>query len=149
MLGSTQHNFLPLLANYFGSLDGLSEAMGYQLEGIKGIGKESAESILSFFAEEDNKKLIQALKEKGVSPSIKRTGPLEGEQFVFTGSLENITRGEAKEMVERSGGIVSGSISKNTDFVVVGEKPGSKFEKAKKLGLKILDEDEFKKLVEG
>jgi DNA ligase (NAD+) len=138
-----------LLANYFGSLDGLSQAMGYQLEGIKGIGKESAESILSFFAEEDNNKLIQALKEKGVSPSIKRTGPLEGKQFIFTGSLENITRGEAKEMVERSGGIVSGSVSKNTDFVVVGEKPGSKFEKAMKLGLKILDEDEFKKLVEG
>lgn len=136
-----------LLANYFGSLDGLSQAMGYQLEGIKGIGKESAESVLSFFADEDNKKLIQALKEKGVSPKEKKSGPLEGKQFVFTGSMENLKRGEAKEMVEKMGGIVSVSVSKNIDFVVVGEKPGSKFEKAKKLGIKILDEEEFKKLV--
>jgi DNA ligase (NAD+) len=136
-----------LLANYFGSLDGLSQAMGYQLEGIKGIGKESAESILSFFADEDNKKLIQALKDKGVSPTIKQTGPLEGKQFVFTGSMKNTTRGKAQELVEKNGGIVSGSISKNTDFVVVGEKPGSKLEKAKKLEVKILNEEEFKKVV--
>jgi DNA ligase (NAD+) len=138
-----------LLAGYFGSLDALSQAMGYQLEGIKGIGKESAESILNFFADEDNKRLIVALKQKGISPTAKITGPLNGKQFVFTGSMENITRGEAKEMVEKKGGIVSGSVSKNTDFVVVGKKPGSKFEKAKKLVIKILDEEEFKKLVEG
>jgi DNA ligase (NAD+) len=137
-----------LLAGYFGSLDALSIAMGYQLEGIKGIGKESAESVLNFFADEDNKKLIQALKAKGISPTQNISGPLEGKQFVFTGSMENITRGEAKEMVEKMGGMVSGSISKNTDFVVVGEKPGSKFEKAKKLGIKILDEEEFQKLLE-
>jgi DNA ligase (NAD+) len=137
-----------LLAGYFGSLDALSQAMGYQLEGIKGIGKESAESVLSFFADEDNQKLIQALKDKGISPTIKKTGPLDGKQFVFTGSMENTTRGEAKEFVERMGGIVSGSVSKNTDFVVVGDKPGSKLEKAKKLGLTILDEVGFKELVE-
>jgi DNA ligase (NAD+) len=136
-----------LLANYFGSLDALSQAMGYQLEGIKGIGKESAESVLSFFAEEENKKLIQALKEKGLSPSSMKTGPLEGKQFVFTGSMEGITRGKAQEMVEKMGGMVSGSISKNTDYLVVGEKPGSKFEKAKKLGIRILDKEEFKKLI--
>jgi DNA ligase (NAD+) len=136
-----------LLANYFGSLEALSQAMGYQLEGIKGIGKESAESVLSFFTDEDNKKLIQALKKKGVSPKEKRSGHLDGKQFVFTGSMENITRGQAKEMVGMTGGIVSGSVSKSTDFIVVGAKPGSKLEKAKKLGIKILDEEEFKRLV--
>lgn len=138
-----------LLASYFGSLDGLSLAMGYQLEAIKGIGNESAESVLNFFADEDNKKLIRALKDKGISPTTKKTGPLEGKQFVFTGSMEGTTRGEAKVLVEMMGGIVSGSVSKNIDFVVVGEKAGSKLDKAKKLGIIILDEKEFKKLVEG
>jgi DNA ligase (NAD+) len=137
-----------LLAGYFGSLDALSKAMGYQLEGIKGIGKESAESVLSFFADEENQKLIQSLKDKGISPTTRRTGPLEGKQFVFTGSMEGITRSAAKELVEKMGGIVSGSVSKNTDYVVVGDKPGSKFEKAKKLGVTILDEKKFKELVE-
>jgi DNA ligase (NAD+) len=138
-----------LLASRYSTLDNLSKAMGYQLEGIKGIGKESAESILEFFADEDNQRLIQAMKDRGINPRVKKPGPLEKKQFVFTGSMKNITRGEAKELVENLGGIVSGSVSKNTDYVVVGEKPGSKFEKAKKLGVKIVDEEEFKKIVEG
>ncbi|UCE74053.1 MAG: hypothetical protein JSV56_13705, partial [Methanomassiliicoccales archaeon] len=137
-----------LLANYFNSLDNLSQAMGYQLEGIKGIGKESIESILSFFSDEDNKKLIQTLKARGVSPTTKKTGPLDGKQFVFTGSLENISREEASDLVVNAGGIVSSSVSKSTDYVVVGKKPGSKFEKAKKLGIKVVDEEEFKSIVE-
>ncbi|UCG68981.1 MAG: NAD-dependent DNA ligase LigA [Thermoplasmata archaeon] len=137
-----------LLAAHFNSLDNLSNAMGYQLEGIKGIGKESIESILNYFSDEDNKKLIQVLEDRGVSPTTKMRGPLEGKQFVFTGSLEGLSRDEASNSVTNAGGIVSNTVSKNTDFVVVGDKPGSKFEKAKKLGIKILDEKEFKKVVE-
>ncbi len=137
-----------LLASKYSNFENLSNAMFYQLENIKGIGKETAESIVSFFADEENKKLIDALLELGVSPTVKAQGPLEGKQFVFTGSLEGLSRDEAKNLVLERGGIVSSSISKNTDFVVVGEKPGSKFAKAKKLSIKIIDEEEFMRIVE-
>ena len=73
--------------------------------------------------------------------------PLKGEKFVFTGGLQSLSRPDASDVVKQKGGIVSSSVSRDTDYVVVGEKPGSKFEKAKKLGLKILDEEEFRKLV--
>ncbi|UCE37267.1 MAG: NAD-dependent DNA ligase LigA, partial [Thermoplasmata archaeon] len=73
----------------------------------------------------------------------------DGKQFVFSGSIETLSRDEASNLVMDKGGIVSNTVSKKTDFLVVGDKPGSKFEKAKKLGLKIIDEKEFKKIVEG
>jgi DNA ligase (NAD+) len=136
-----------LLASHFGSLDRLSQAMYYQLENIKGIGKETAESVVAFFSDEENKKLIHTLNEMGINPQIKEKGPLDGKQFVFTGSMESLSRDEASNLVLDKGGIVSNTVSKNTDFVVVGKKPGSKFEKAKKLGIKIVDEEEFKKIV--
>ncbi len=138
-----------LLATYFTNLGNLAEAKLEELENIKGIGKETAESIVSFFADKDNQKLIKTLMERGVRPITKEKGPLEGKQFVFTGSLESLSRDDASDMVLKNGGIVSSSVSKNTDFVVVGGKPGSKFEKAKKLGIKIINEEEFKRIVEG
>jgi DNA ligase (NAD+) len=137
-----------LLALHFGSLDRLSQAMYYQLENIKGIGKETAESIVSFFSDEENKKLIQTLKEMGINPQAKEKGSLDGKQFVFTGSMESISRDEASNLVLDKGGIVTNTVSKKTDFLVTGDKPGSKFEKAKKLGVKIVDEAEFKKILE-
>ncbi len=137
-----------LLASHFGSLDNLAETKLEELENIKGIGKETAESIVSFFANKECQKLIKTLKERGVNPIVKGTGPLEGKQFVFTGSLEGLSRDEASDLVMKKGGIVSSSVSKNTDFVVAGDKPGSKFEKAKKLGLNIIDEEEFRRIVE-
>ena len=136
-----------LLAARFTSLDALAQAQYYQLEDIKGIGKETAESVVGFFTDEKNMKLIQALKDRGVAPSEKAKGELEGKVFVFTGSMKDFSRDEASKLVTSRGGIVSGSLSKNTDYLVAGEKPGSKFKKAKKLGVKVLDEREFKEIV--
>jgi DNA ligase (NAD+) len=137
-----------LLAARFSNLDALSQAQYYQLETIKGIGKETAESVVAFFTDEKNMKLIQALKDRGVTPSEKARGDLEGKVFVFTGSMKELSRDEASKLVMNKGGIVSGNLSKNTDYLVAGEKAGSKLEKAKKLGVKVIDEDEFRLIVE-
>ncbi len=138
-----------LLASHFGSIDNLIETSVDELENIKGVGKETAESVVSFFSDKDNQKLIKTLLERGLSPKVKAKGPLEGKQFVFTGGLESLSRDDASDLVMKHGGIVASSVSKNIDFVVVGDNPGSKYEKAKKLGLKIIDEKEFKRIVEG
>jgi DNA ligase (NAD+) len=137
-----------LLASHFRSLDRLSQAMYYQLENIKGIGKETAESVVAFFSDEENKKLIQILKEMGLNPQAKEKGPLDGKQFVFTGSMGTLSRDEASNLVLDKGGIVTNTVSKKTDFLVIGDKPGSKFEKAKKLGVKIVDEKGFMEILE-
>ncbi len=111
-----------------------------------------ADSIYNFFRSEINRKIIQRLKELGVNFEEyelieKKDSPIANKVFVFTGTLDRFTRNEAKEIVERLGGKVSNSVSKKTDFVVVGRDPGSKFEKAKKLGVKIINEEEFLKLI--
>jgi DNA ligase (NAD+) len=137
-----------LLASHFGSIDNLTEARIDELENIKGVGKETAESVVSFFADKENQKLIKTLLERGLSPKAKAKGPLEGKQFVFTGGLESLSRDDASDLVMKHGGIVASSVSKNIDFVVVGDNPGSKYEKAKKMGLKIINEKEFKEMVE-
>lgn len=136
-----------LLAARFPNLDALAQAQYYQLEGIKGIGKETAESVVAYFTDEKNQNLIQALKDRGVAPSEKAKGDLEGKVFVFTGSMKGYSRDEASKLVMSRGGIVSGSLSKNTDYMVAGEKAGSKLERAKKLGVKVIDEKEFKEIV--
>lgn len=135
-----------LLAARFSSLDALLQAQYYQLEGIKGIGKETAESVVTYFSDEKNRALIHSLRERGVAPSAKEKGPLDGKTFVFTGSLKGYSRDDASKMVMRRGGLVSGSLSKSTDFLVAGEKAGSKLEKAKKLGVEIIDEEEFRRI---
>jgi len=137
-----------LLAARFPNLDALVQAQYYQLEDIKGIGKETAESVVAFFADEKNQNLIQALKERGVAPSEKAIGELDGKVFVFTGSMKEYSRDEASKLVMSKGGIVSGSLSKNTDYLVAGEKAGSKLKKAKKLGVKVIHEEEFKEIIE-
>ena len=108
-----------------------------------------AESIVTFFSSEENKELIERLKQAGVKTEEERVKglPLKGKKFVFTGKLDTISRPDASDLLKKLGGIVSSSISRDIDFVVVGEKPGSKYSKAQKLGLKIINEDEFKKIV--
>jgi DNA ligase (NAD+) len=138
-----------LLAFRFKNIDRIAEAKLEELENIKGIGKETAESIASFLGDPSNKKLIDTLKNHGVNPKEEEGGPLEGKQFVFTGSLEDFSREEASEAVTRLGGMVSNSVSKNTDFLVAGDKAGSKLEKAKKLGVKVIGEEEFNKIIKG
>jgi len=117
-----------------------------ELQRIKDIGPEVAQSIYRFFRDKKNLKFLERLKEAGVkliSEKEVREGKLKGKIFVFTGKLARISREEAKEKVRALGGKTSDSVSKNVDYVVVGEEPGSKYEKAKALGLKIIKEEEF------
>ena len=120
-----------------------------ELKEIDGLGEKSAEAIVTFFTSDENAKLIERLKGIGVkTKEIKKEGLLlQGKKFVFTGGLETLTRPQASDYVKQKGGIIVTSISKDIDYVVVGDKPGSKYDKAKKLGLTIIDEKEFKKLV--
>ena len=110
-----------------------------------------AESITEFFSEPANRNLIKKLNKAGVRPTAEKrevkSQKLAGKSFVFTGGLANRTREEAGELVVQNGGKVSGSVSKKTDYVVVGTDPGSKYNKAKELGVPILTEQEFEKLL--
>ena len=142
-----------LLAREFPTLEKLSQDSWEKLKTINGIGDEIASSIVQFFQQKDNQKVIQKLKESGVEypsrplpvqPILRK---LEGKTFVLTGSLKFLSREEAKSRVESLGGRTSSSVSKKTDFVVVGEDPGSKYEKAETLGVKIVTEDEFLRML--
>jgi len=120
----------------------------------EGIGPEIAQSLYVFFKEDKNRKLIEKLKNAGVNLKEKeeeelKEGLLKGKKFIFTGALLTMPRKEAEDLVIKNGGVVASSISKNIDYVVVGKDPGSKYEKAKKLNLKIINEDEFIKIVKG
>jgi len=137
------------LANYFGSIEKLKEASFEEINSIPNIGDVVAKSIYEFFRNKENLKLIDGLLKAGVKiiKPIKIEAKLKGLNFVFTGTLKTMTRDEAKEKVRLLGGNVSSSVSKNTDYVVAGENPGSKFEKAKKLGIKIITEEEFLQMI--
>lgn len=126
----------------------LSKADQDGLQEINLIGPKVAESIVQFFEQESNQKLLRRLKESGLTLAVeeereKAEGAFAGKTVVFTGALSSMTRDEASEKVEMARGKVSSSVSSKTDYVVVGDSPGSKYEKAKDLGIKILDEDEF------
>jgi DNA ligase (NAD+) len=112
-----------------------------------------AQSIVEFFSEPANRKLIQRLKDEGLRMTEKRAAPEDtrfaGKTFIFTGALERRSRDEAGAEVARHGGKVSSSVSKLTDYVVVGADPGSKYDKARSLGVPILSEDEFDELLAG
>lgn len=137
-----------ILAEKFKTIDRLMQATEAELLAINEIGPETASSIVNFFREERNRREIEELKKLGVKMEYEEEkGKLKGKVFVFTGTLKSFSREEAKELVEKEGGIVVNSVSKNVDYVVVGENPGSKYEKAKQLGLKIIGEEEFKKLL--
>ncbi len=139
-----------LLASHYDSLAELAKADIEQLEEIHGLGDKSAESIVTFFSTKENIKLIDKLKNIGVKTKqkSKKDTLLKGKKFVFTGSLQKITRPKASDLIKEKGGIVATTVTKDTNYVVVGENPGSKFEKAKKLGTNIINEEDFKKLLE-
>ncbi len=142
-----------ILARAFGSIEALERASREALEAIHGIGPEIAGSVAAFFSEARNRALIRRLEKLGVDPRppagrrAAAGGPLEGKTFVFTGALASMTREAAGEAVERLGGRVSASVSRKTDYVVMGEDPGSKAARAEKLGVAMLDEGAFRKLV--
>ena len=140
-----------LLASKYKSIDELSKASVEELKEIHGLGEKTAEAIGTFFASEENIKLVKKLKKAGVKTqeSAKTEDiPLKGKKFVFTGRLQSISRPNASDLIKQKGGIVASSISKDLDYVVAGENPGSKYKKAKKLGITIIDEEKFKELVE-
>ncbi len=140
-----------LLASHFKSLDSLMKVGKEELTEINEIGDKVAESIVVFFKEERNLKVIDKLRKAGLNfyqEEVQTSSDkLQNLQFVFTGELNKYSRSEAKKIVESMGGRVSSSVSKKTDYVVVGKNPGSKFEKAKSLGVNIIDEKEFLKLI--
>ena len=137
------------LAEYFGNLEKLADASKENLESIPNVGGVMAESVYGWFREERNKNFLKRLlKYVDIeNPKRRKPGKLAGKNFVFTGEMESMSRDEAKAKVRDLGGDPSEAVSKNTDFVVAGSNPGSKYDKAKKLGVKILDEKEFLKMI--
>jgi len=139
-----------LLAENFSSLEDLLNCTEQDLTAIDGVGPVVAESIVEYFSQENNRRTIQAILDSGVQimfESRKKAGSLDGKNFVLTGSLADMTRRQAKDMITAAGGKVSGSVSRNTDFVVAGESPGSKLARAKELGVAVIDEAGLKKLL--
>jgi DNA ligase (NAD+) len=132
------------LAEAFGSLDEIQEATVEELQRAEEVGPKVAESVRMFFQEPRNRELVQRLLDAGLQlqyTTRKRTGgPLAGLKFVITGTLPNLSREDARQLIETAGGKVSGSVSRKTNFVVAGEDAGSKLEKAKELGIVIVDE---------
>ncbi len=138
------------LARTYGNLSALSKTTADELQQIEGVGPNIAESIVDWFARPANQKLLKKLKAAGVDPQMekdeKKEGAFTGLTFVVTGTLPNFSRDDAKEFIENNGGKVTDSVSKKTSYLVLGENPGSKFDKAKSLGVKVIDEAELKKL---
>jgi DNA ligase (NAD+) len=140
-----------LLADHFSDLHSLMNSSREKLEAIEGIGPIVAESVASYFKQEENRRTIKQILESGVKiedAARKKAGKLKDRVFVLTGTLQNLTRSQAKALIETAGGKVSGSVSGRTDYVVAGDSPGSKRNKAKKMGITIIDEVAFKKLLE-
>ncbi len=138
-----------LLASKYDSIDELAKTSPEELMGIDGLGDKTAEAVGTFFATDENIELIKRLKDVGVKThEEKKTQlPFQGKKFVFTGGLSSISRPDASDLVKQVGGIVSSSVGKDIDYVVAGGKPGSKYKKAEKLGLNIINEKKFKELV--
>ena len=139
------------LANHFGSLEKLQNASLEELEGVYGIGDVVAKSIYDWFKDEKNthllEKLLKEIKIQPLGNPVSKLGKLKGKKFVLTGTMESLGRDEAKEKIRALGGSVSGSVSKNIDYVVAGKKAGSKLNKAESLEVKVLSEKDFLKLV--
>jgi len=141
-----------VLAKEYGSIDNLSSADIEDLSKVEDIGDITAKSIYSFFEQEQTKDLISRLKESGVNMSVieeeNSDNRFEGKIFVLTGSLEEFTREEASNIIEKFGGKTSSSVSKKTSYVLAGKESGSKLEKAQKLEVDIINEEEFKNMIE-
>lgn len=141
-----------LLASHFGTLDNISNADIEELSKVDGVGGKMAQSIYDFFRDENTINFLNQLKENGVEPSSEIFEPksdvLAGKIFVLTGTLQNLTRDEASEKIKLLGGKTASSVSKNTSYVIAGESAGSKLTKAQNLGVIILSEDEFLKMID-
>jgi DNA ligase (NAD+) len=142
----------PLLIEEFPSIDALLAASKEELAGVKGFGPRRADSVYNFFHSPAGEKLVKDLRDAGVKltedvkPKVKG-GALDGKTVVVTGTLQNYSRKEIEDAIKEHGGKATSSVSKNTDYVVVGDSPGSKADKAHQLGIPVLTEDEFEKLI--
>ena len=139
------------LASHFGSLDKLLKASLEEIDALSDVGPVVAKSIYLWFKDKHNQKMVQDLLAAGLKieklPVRQTSGKLNSQKIVVTGTLESLSREEAKAKIRAAGGDWANTVSKNTDYVVVGENPGSKSEKAKELGVKIINEEEFLKLL--
>ncbi len=147
MVGERTAQFL---AEHFGALDAIETAGEEELQQVEEVGPRIAKSIVEFFAEPKNRELVEELRAAGLTLRGKkkeRGTKLAGKTFVLTGTLATYSRDEAKKMIEDAGGKVTGSVSKKTDYVVAGADAGSKLDKAKELGVAVIDEKEMEKLV--
>jgi len=139
-----------LLAREFKTVDNLASQSVEALEQVHEIGPAVAQSIYNFFRNPTNLKVIEKFKQAGLELPVAAAGPKEtpmaGKTFVLTGALDALTRDQARKIIEESGGRVSSSVSAKTDFVIAGKNPGSKYDSARRLGVKILDEEAFKKM---
>jgi len=138
------------LAEHFGNLEKFLSASREELLSIEGIGPEVSEAVVEFLKSAEEKKYIEKLLKNGVkviSEKKKEKGKLSGQTFVLTGTLTSLERGQAKEKIRALGGEATETVSKNTTAVIVGENPGSKYEKAKKLGVQIMNEKEFLEMI--
>jgi DNA ligase (NAD+) len=147
MVGERTAQFL---AEHFGSMDALMKAAEEELQEVNEVGPRIAQSIVEFFQEPKNRALVKQLDDLGLrmtGTKKARGTKLAGKTFVLTGTLTHFTRDQAKKMIEDAGGRVSGSVSKKTDYVVAGDDAGSKLEKARELGVKVIGEKEMQELV--
>ncbi|MGA7401529.1 MAG: NAD-dependent DNA ligase LigA [Candidatus Sulfotelmatobacter sp.] len=147
MVGERTAQFL---AEHFGSIEALEKAGVEELQDVNEVGPRIAESIVEFFGIAANRKLVERLREAGLTLTGKkkeRGTKLAGKTFVLTGTLAHFTRDEAKKLIEDAGGKVTGSVSKKTDYVAAGADAGSKLDKAKELGVKVIDEKELNELL--
>jgi DNA ligase (NAD+) len=141
------------LAKHFGKLDGIMDASVEALLKVNDVGPVVAESIRTFFEQAHNREVVEQLRAVGITwpehePQAQPEAlPLAGKTFVLTGTLPTLTREEAKALIEEAGGKVAGSVSKKTTYVVAGEEAGSKLDRARELGVEVLDEEELRKLL--
>ena len=142
------------LAAAFGDLDPLMQAEAADLLAVPDVGPIVARHVRSFFDQPDNRRVIEALRERGVRwPAVEppedtdQAQPLAGKTFVVTGTLDGLSRDEAKARIQQAGGKVTSSVSKKTDYLVAGADPGSKLEKARSLGVAIIDQAELEALL--
>jgi len=152
-IGNVGQHVAQVLASYFGSLAGIMQAKEDELLAVHEIGEEVSRSVVEYFADEKNRRVIEDMVKNGLDlvwEASQKEKTLAGTKVVFTGTLKKLHRDDAKRLVEERGGRVTSSVSKSTSFVVVGEdagEPSRKAEKAKELGVKILSEEEFLALV--
>ena len=139
------------LAEKFGSVGALSKATAEQLVAIDGIGDVVADGIVQYFSEPQNLDIIAALAAEGIDPTYiaeTKQGVFVGKKVVLTGSLQSFTRGDASKLIEQNGGEVASSVSKSVNLVVAGAEAGSKLDKARQLGIEVIDEQTFLQMLQ-